>query len=94
MYALKGILVQEFWNMAVKTLIINHVLNYAFDKHQSGHFTDLKTRLIEFYDDTSITEAKAVIWEHTARNLLLHQLGRPTTFASTAVALARSGRKC
>ena len=50
--------------MAVKTLIINEVLTYAFDRHQSGHYTDLKTRLIEFYDDTSITEAKSVIWEH------------------------------
>ena len=49
----------EFWNMAVKTLIINEVLTYAFGKHQSGRFTDL-----EFYDDTSITEAKAVIWKH------------------------------
>ena len=57
--------------MAVKTLIINEMLTYAFDRHQFGHFTDLKTRLIEFYDDTSFTEAKAEIWEHYQELALL-----------------------
>ena len=59
-------LVFECWNLEYGCQNVNHQRGayYAFDGHQSGHFTDLKTKLIEFYDDTSITEAKAVIWEH------------------------------
>ena len=63
-YQCMDLLVFKCWSFGIwlsKTLIINEGRTYAFYRHQSEHFTNLKTMFIEFYDDTSITETKAVI---------------------------------